>query len=220
MTAEKKHEVREGDWTCPYCNDLQFGRNAVCRICATRKPTVGAKVIEREELRKGAERAGARRTDQVEVQRSNKELESFHQRDRDTEMKEQSVVTLKSRDDDWREHGWQEQGSSGRRGGDEWQGAYQSQTEVRGTGWSSRGGSHEGSQRSDLGMNWLCGACRTLNASTRRECKQCGEILGTHSRNWQQEARGSYASQPSSSSRDGGRDERGRSGAGSGQSRR
>mmetsp|Transcript_66098 Transcript_66098/g.158113 ORF Transcript_66098/g.158113 Transcript_66098/m.158113 type:complete len:555 (+) Transcript_66098:63-1727(+) len=28
-----------GDWTCPYCQDFQFGRNSQCRKCGAAKPT-------------------------------------------------------------------------------------------------------------------------------------------------------------------------------------
>lgn len=34
---------KSGDWYCPNCNDLQFGRNAVCRKCGTPNPQEGGK---------------------------------------------------------------------------------------------------------------------------------------------------------------------------------
>eukprot|EP00933_Yihiella_yeosuensis_P002998 TRINITY_DN10527_c0_g1_i1.p1 TRINITY_DN10527_c0_g1~~TRINITY_DN10527_c0_g1_i1.p1 ORF type:complete len:437 (-),score=68.19 TRINITY_DN10527_c0_g1_i1:107-1417(-) len=33
-------EVREGDWECPACGDLQFSRNTSCRRCGEMKPVI------------------------------------------------------------------------------------------------------------------------------------------------------------------------------------
>lgn len=30
---------RDGDWMCPFCGDLQFARNAKCRMCGNDRPT-------------------------------------------------------------------------------------------------------------------------------------------------------------------------------------
>lgn len=30
--------IKDGDWICPACNDLQFAKNDVCRKCSTAKP--------------------------------------------------------------------------------------------------------------------------------------------------------------------------------------
>lgn len=35
-------EGRPGDWNCPGCNDLQFGRNSSCRRCGTARPAPGS----------------------------------------------------------------------------------------------------------------------------------------------------------------------------------
>jgi len=33
---------QQGDWTCPKCGDLQFARNAVCRMCGIPRPVTDA----------------------------------------------------------------------------------------------------------------------------------------------------------------------------------
>lgn len=34
-------DVKPGDWYCPACKDLQFARNAQCRMCGTARPEDG-----------------------------------------------------------------------------------------------------------------------------------------------------------------------------------
>lgn len=36
--GQRQQEVREGDWHCPSCNDLQFARNKACRRCNAIRP--------------------------------------------------------------------------------------------------------------------------------------------------------------------------------------
>lgn len=38
----KGFEGRPGDWNCPGCDDLQFGRNSSCRRCGTARPAPGS----------------------------------------------------------------------------------------------------------------------------------------------------------------------------------
>merc|ERR1712083_926557 len=37
---KEEPEVKEGDWYCPKCNDLQFRRNVVCRSCGCKNPAL------------------------------------------------------------------------------------------------------------------------------------------------------------------------------------
>jgi len=40
--------ARPGDWTCPKCSDLQFGRNIYCRQCQTPRPDIDPSQVAAE----------------------------------------------------------------------------------------------------------------------------------------------------------------------------
>jgi len=52
-------KMKPGDWICPQCQDLQFARNAECRLCNTARPAEADGSFEAGRGRSRSPRRGA-----------------------------------------------------------------------------------------------------------------------------------------------------------------
>ena len=76
-----KPEPRDGDWVCPNpnCEDLQFGRNAFCKWCGTKRP----KVYGAEKLGRRSKRHHSEKRSDSESPWTRKSIWKGHRRDDD-----------------------------------------------------------------------------------------------------------------------------------------